>query len=115
MKVRLSSAARSYLRNETAYLRKHSQNGAKSFVKRMKTARENIGIFSGLGSESRELPIPIRNMRRLAIGDYFMDYQIGEDMITIIAIRSQLQMPMTIVVDENVEYENDQWDYTPER
>jgi plasmid stabilization system protein ParE len=75
MKVRLSLAARTYMRTETAYLRRESPSGAKSFTKRMRKARENIGIFNGIGSESRELPIPIPNMRRLIVGDYFMDYE----------------------------------------
>lgn len=105
MKVRLSFAARAYLQNETAYMRKQSPSGAKSFAKRMKTARENIGFFNGLGAESRDLPIPVRNMRRLIVGDYFMDYEIGEDVITILAVRNQLQMPMTVKPDENAEFE----------
>ena len=58
MKVRLSAAARDYMRHETVYLRARSPAAAKNFVARMKTARGNIGSYAMIGKRDDELPVP---------------------------------------------------------
>jgi plasmid stabilization system protein ParE len=103
MKVRLSSNARSYLRKETEYLRLRSPTAAKSFVAQIKKARQNIGAFNGLGAASQELPLA--NLRRLIVGDYLIDYEIGANQISIVAIRHGRQLPPTFDIESNFDFE----------
>jgi plasmid stabilization system protein ParE len=104
MKVRLSGNARSYLRKETEYLRKRSARAAKDFVDRMRMARSNISAFTDIGAANTEFPVP--GLRRLVVGDYLIDYEMGADEINILAIRHGRQSPPTIEVGSSFDFED---------
>jgi len=105
MKVRVSDDARAYLLRETAYLRKLSPAAAKNLSRQMKIARRDLGAFKNLGFESDELPVP--GMRRLIVGDYLLDYEVGKDEIHIVAIRHGRQLPPDVRLEEDYDYEDD--------
>jgi plasmid stabilization system protein ParE len=114
MKVRMSDAARSYLRKEAEYLRKHSRTAAKSLSRNMTAARKNLAAFGEIGFEKEGLPIP--GMRRLIVGDYLLDYEVSERGIDIVSIRHGRQVPPNVPVDENFDFEgNPTRDSTPSR
>jgi plasmid stabilization system protein ParE len=104
VKVRLSDNARSYLRKETEYLRKRSPGAAKDFVDRMRTARNNIATFTDIGSANMEFPVP--KLRRLVVGEYLLDYEIGTNEINILAIRHGRQLPLNIEVESSFDFED---------
>ena len=103
MKVRISDDARAYLLRETAYLRKLSPAAAKNFSRQMKIARRDIGAFTNIGFESEELPVP--GMRRLIVGDYLLDYEVGENEIHIVAVRHGRQLSPDVRLEEDFDYE----------
>lgn len=103
--MRLSGDARAYLQREAAYLRKHSQKAAVTFLSRMQDARENLARFPDMGLEIERLPIP--SSRRLIVGDYLLDYdQIGGEVL-IISIRHSLQQPPAPEIEKDFDYEVD--------
>jgi plasmid stabilization system protein ParE len=108
MKVLMSENARAYVHREARYLSKHSPSAAKSFSERMKEARKNLRAFNEMGFESEELPIP--GMRRLIVGDYLLDYEILESEIHIVAIRHGRQLPPTIGVEQDFDFEVDMYE-----
>lgn len=99
MKVRLSSAARDYLRAEAAYLRRHDPGAAERFLQRLEQARQTIGEFGGIGAG-----LPVRGLRRLVVGPYLLDYEVRSDAVLIVAIRHGRQAP-PIPDDDDDDYE----------
>lgn len=102
-KVRLSAQAADYLRAEAHYLRQHSRRAAEAFVMRMQEARANLARFPDIGLGSGRLPVP--GARRLIVGDYVLDYELSDDIITVLAIRHGRQQPPDIEPDEDFDYE----------
>ncbi len=43
--------------------------------------------------------------RRLIVGDYVLDYELSNDVITVLAIRHGRQQPPDIEPDEDLDYE----------
>jgi plasmid stabilization system protein ParE len=103
MKVRMSDDARSYLRNEAKYLRKHSPAAAKALTDAMRKARENLTTFGELGFAKEGLPIP--GMRRLIVENYLLDYEIVADVILVVTIRHGRQMPPEMPPDDDFDFE----------
>jgi plasmid stabilization system protein ParE len=102
-RVRLSAQAAVYLRAEAHYLRRHSRRAAKAFVLRMQEARTNLARFPDIGVGSARLPVP--GARRLIVGDYVLDYDYSDDVVTVLAIRHGRQQPSDIEPDEDFDYE----------
>lgn len=100
MKVYLSDDAREYLRQEAAYLRKHSPAAAESFLARMRNVRQIIGTFP-LSGEA--LPVP--GVRRLVMGDYLLDYEVSGRAAEILSIRHGRQQPAPPQIDPDFNYE----------
>ena len=105
MKVRLSALARTYVRHEAEYLRKHNRGAAENFLDRIKTARKDLGRFAESGFEGEELPIA--GMRRLLRGGYRIDYMIAGDEIGVASISSSVNTPPKVQGDEDFDYEAD--------
>jgi hypothetical protein len=104
VKVRLSASAKEYVRQETIYLRGHSQAAASNFVDRMKGVRRDLELFADSGFEGDDLPIP--GMRRLLRGGYRVDYKIAGGEILIAAISSSVNTPLVGPGDdEDFDYE----------
>jgi plasmid stabilization system protein ParE len=108
MKVRLSGDARDYLRQEAAYLGKHSPKAAKRFVDRMAEARKNLARFPELGKGIERLPIP--GSHRMVVGDYLLDYDLIDEEVVILSIRHGQQQPLTTQIDDDFDYEEDAWE-----
>jgi plasmid stabilization system protein ParE len=104
MKVRLSGGARAYLRQEAAYLRKHSQKAATAFVDRMTEARKNLARFPEIGKTFDRLPIP--GSHRLVVGDYLLDYDLTDEEVVILSIRHGQQQPLIPGVEDDFDYED---------
>jgi plasmid stabilization system protein ParE len=101
MKVRLSGAARAYILREAKYLTDRSPAAGKAFVKTMQSARERLSNFPEIGF----VYLPIKGSRRLIVGDYVVDYEVGRDGIDITAIRHGRQSDQTPPVDDDFDYE----------
>jgi plasmid stabilization system protein ParE len=69
----------------------------------MRTARNNIRAFTDIGAANMEFPV--RNLRRLIIGDYLLDYELGANEINILAIRHGRQLPPNIEVESSFDFE----------
>ena len=108
MKVHISGQARSYLRAEAAYLRRHSPAAAPAFLARMAEARKNLGRFSEMGFDSESLPVP--GSHRLVIGDYVLDYDIDDEGVVIIAIRHGRQNLVSAAIEDDFDYETPEED-----
>ena len=62
MKVRLSQNAADYVRQEAAYLRRHSRAAAERFLDRIRSVRRDLADFAEAGFSDDGLPVP--NLRR---------------------------------------------------
>jgi plasmid stabilization system protein ParE len=101
-KVVLSASARTFLLSEAGYLRARNPAAADRFAGRLREARKTIAMFEGIGFE-RDAP-PVAGIRRLVVGDYFMDYCV-RDSIEIVAIRHGRQADPDLPFDDDVDYE----------
>lgn len=102
-KVYLSGHARDYLKRETAYLRKYSPAAAKAFVARMAEARtRKIPRYRRRHSEPA-----CPGTRRLVVGDYILDYELGDDAVIVLSIRHGRQEPAVIEIEPDCDYEDD--------
>jgi plasmid stabilization system protein ParE len=101
MKVRLSGAARAYILREAKYLTDRSPAAGNAFVKAMQSVRERLGNFPEIGFPH----LPVKGSRRLVVGDYVIDYDIGRDAIDITAIRHGRQSDQSPPLDDDFDYE----------
>lgn len=69
----------------------------------MNEARANLANFPELGLGSERLPVP--GARRLIVGDYVLDYECSNDLVTVLAIRHGRQRPFYIEPDDDIDYE----------
>lgn len=106
MKVRMSGQARAYLLQERAYfIRKDAEPAARSFVARMRKARETLGRFPEAGFIADHPLIP--GSRRLIVDAYYMDYDIGPDGIVITAISPAAKPDLLLELDDDEDFEAD--------
>ena len=92
MKVTLSALARAYLRREAAYLRALNVRSADKFLVQMKTARTNLSKHPMIGFDGVRARLP--NMRRMVVGEYYIDYRISGDEVLVAAITSAVNSPL---------------------
>lgn len=102
-KVVLAGQARSFLLAEAAYLRARNPGAADRFVQRLREARANLTRFEAIGFERDAPPVP--GTRRLVVGDYLLDYLVGER-IEIVAIRHGRQSEPEVLVDDDFDFES---------
>lgn len=105
MKVRLSERARTYIREETRYLKARSTAAAKEFTAHIAKARLNLSAFTQMGFESDDLPVD--GMRRLVVGDYLMDYEVTEQEIHVVSIRSGKRLSQSTILEPDSDYEDE--------
>lgn len=98
MRVRLSAAAREYLRRETAYLSERNRQAAQRFADAVRAALKSLAEFKRIGPASEELPVP--GLRRLVVGDHVLLYEIRGDETFVLAIRHGRQAPLDFVEDD---------------
>ncbi|MDN2583479.1 type II toxin-antitoxin system RelE/ParE family toxin [Aquibium sp. ELW1220] len=103
MKVVLSGQARAYIRDETAYLRRHSRQAARFFRSRLADAFENLVAFPDIGRDIARLPVP--GARRLVAGDYIIDYDTSHDTVYVLAIRHGRQIGEERDTDDDIDFE----------
>lgn len=101
MRVRLSGAARAYLLREAKYLTERSPSAGRAFIKAIQSARERSGNFPEIGVPHP----PIKGNRRLIVGDYVIDYEVGCDGIDITTIRHGRQSDQLPPLDDDFDYE----------
>lgn len=103
MKVMLSGQARAYIRNEAAYLRRHSRQAAQNFRARLVDAFASLASFPGIGRNVGPLPVP--GARRIIVGDYVIDYDSSSDAIHVLAIRHGRQIEEGPDMDGDIDFE----------
>lgn len=103
MKVVLSGQARAYIRNEAAYLRRHSRQAAQNFRARLVDAFASLASFPDIGRNVGPLPVP--GTRRIIVGDYVIDYDSSSDVIHVLAIRHGRQIEAGPDMDGDVDFE----------
>lgn len=103
MKVRLSGQARTYIREEAAYLRRHSAHAARNFRNRIAEACENLASFPDIGRDIQYLPVEAA--RRFVSGNYVLDYEVRNDETVILSIRHGQQIEMDPDMDPDIDYE----------
>lgn len=103
MKVVLSGQARAYIRNEAAYLRRHSRQAAQNFRARLAEAFINLASFPDIGRHVRPLPVP--GARRIVVGDDVIDYDSSSDAIRVLAIRHGRQIDESPDTDVDIDFE----------
>jgi len=101
-KVRLSTKASDYLKQEARYLRDRNPAAAVAFVVRIRQAQQLLSDFPEVGPGKRGLPLS--DMRCLVVGDYLMDYQVRDGDVRVLAIRHGRQPEITIEFDD-VDYD----------
>ncbi|WP_442582577.1 type II toxin-antitoxin system RelE/ParE family toxin [Mesorhizobium sp. ASY16-5R] len=84
MKVVISRRVRDFLVAEKAYLRRHSNSAAKRLTLRMREAATLLADFPMVGIERF---LPIRDLRRLVVDDYVLDYKIRGTEVHILNMR----------------------------
>ncbi len=103
MKVKFSGQARAYVRQEAAYLKRHSRQAAQDFRNRIAEARENLASFPDIGRDIQRLPV--EGARRFIAGNYVLDYEIIGGELVILSIRHGQQIEMDPNLDPDIEYE----------
>ncbi|UJW84472.1 type II toxin-antitoxin system RelE/ParE family toxin [Devosia sp. SL43] len=91
MKVTLSGNARAYIKQETQYLRDRSASGAAAFREIVLDARAILARHpdSGLTQSA----ITLVGARRLVLRGYHFDYDVTDDAVVILAVRSSVNTP----------------------
>jgi len=95
--------ARAYIRNEAAYLRRHSRQAAQNFRARLVEAFANLASFPDIGRNIGPLPVP--GARRIIVGDYVRDYDSSSDAIHVLAIRHGRQIDEDPNMDGDIDFE----------
>jgi len=103
MKAKVSAQARTYLRTEAAYLKRHSNPAALNFRNRIAEAHQHLAAFPELGRDIERLPV--EGARRLVVGNYVLDYDVAGDEITILSIRHGQQIEMDPDLDDDFDFE----------
>ena len=103
MKVRFSSEARRYLARETTYLKDHGATGAERFRRLVARARYQIETFPESGFT--DSIVGLAGARRIAIEEYIFDYDVGDDVATILVIRHSRNTP-TIALTDDADFED---------
>lgn len=104
MKIRLSASAAAYLRLELSYLRERSPAAAQRLNEDLKRLKRNLTQFPRMGKITDELLVP--GVFRFVLGDYLVDYQVGEAMIDILVIRHGRQSPPNLAKDDDFDFED---------
>ncbi|HTO27210.1 MAG TPA: type II toxin-antitoxin system RelE/ParE family toxin [Devosia sp.] len=99
MKVTLSGNARAYIKQETRYLRERSASGAAAFRQIVLDARAIIARHpeSGLTQSA----IALVGARRLVLRGYHFDYDVADDTVIILAVKSSVNTPPLITDDDD--------------
>ncbi|WP_116654986.1 type II toxin-antitoxin system RelE/ParE family toxin [Pelagibacterium sediminicola] len=92
MKVRLSTKASDYVRQEAAYLRQHSQGASQRFLMGVRAVKRDLARFPEAGFPDEALPIP--GLRRLIRNGYRYDYRILEEEVQVAEISSSVNTPL---------------------
>jgi plasmid stabilization system protein ParE len=100
MKVRLSGAARAYILREARYLLDRSPAAGAAFLKSIQSARQRLSQYPEIGFQ----PFPAKGSRRLVVGNYVLDYDVGPSGIGITAIRHGRQ-DIDVPFDDDFDYE----------
>lgn len=90
VRVLLSKDASSFARREASYLRRHSPKAAARFTQRLIEARRILASFPNIGPDQETPTYP--GLRRLIVGDYILDYLLG-DPIRVVGLRHGRQQP----------------------
>ena len=98
MRVIVARQVKDFLAAEKAYLRKHSNSASQRLTYRMREAARMLSDFPMLGSERA---LPVKEIRRLVLDDYVLDYEIREREVHILNMRHGRQQ------DPYLEYEDD--------
>jgi len=104
-KVRLSENARAFIRREANYLRERSVAAAEAFRTRLREAQRNLSKFPELGR--RKDGLPIEGSMRLIVGDYVLDYDFDDSVVSITAIRHGRQLDPDLEKDDDFDFEAD--------
>ena len=98
MKVRFSSGARNYLAREAAYLKERSTTGAERFRRIVARARHQIETFPDSGYT--DSIVALAGARRIAVEEYVFDYDISDDVATILVVRHSRNTPTVATMDD---------------
>jgi plasmid stabilization system protein ParE len=72
-----------------------------AFLKGIQSARERLSKYPEIGFQ----PSPAKGSRRLVVGDYVIDYDVGPEAIDITAIRHGRQSDSDDQFDDDSDYE----------
>jgi plasmid stabilization system protein ParE len=102
-RVRYSTKAGEYVRQETAYLRQRSPAAAARFLEHIRLLTKNLSTFPTLGHMSDPTLMPTAH--RFVIGEYVVDYEILAREVFVFAIRHGRQAPPNQPPDSDDDYE----------
>lgn len=102
--VRLSKAARAFLLSETAYLRARSVPASHRLKDRFRELRRRLSIFPEMGFVREDFPR--KDIRRIVLDDYVIDYRVTDTFLRILSIRHGRQSETDVPFEDDQDFES---------